>query len=77
MWAKQVIFREVNTDEERPFMGIQLGDQGVLCAECGGFLEMEDVDIIAVYPDWIDFTEEIAGEDFFELRNAYNKDGEQ
>lgn len=75
MICKQVIFREVDIDEERPFMGIRVDNEGIICAECGGFLEMEDVDIIAEYPDWIDFTEEIAGEDFFQLLEEYDKEG--
>lgn len=75
MICKQVIFREADIDEARPFMGIRVDNEGIICAECGGFLKTEDVDIIEEYPDWIDFTEEIAGKDFFQLLEEYDKEG--
>ena len=47
-------------------------DHGVI-HENGDFLELENVDIIAQYPDWIDFTSKIAGDDYYKLLSAYNE----
>ena len=74
MVCKPVIFRELYTGENIPFMGIRVGGEGVICAETGDFLELENVDIIAQYPDWIDFTFEIAGDDYYKLLSAYNEE---
>ena len=74
MICKPVIFRELYTGENIHFMGIRVGDEGVICAETGDFLELENVDIIAQYPDWIDFTFEIAGDDYYKLLSAYNEE---
>jgi len=35
----------------------------VICGECGGVLEPEDVEILKEYDDWMDLTEAILGDD--------------
>ena len=37
--------------------------QFVICGECGGMLEPEDVEILKEYEDWMDLTEAIIGDD--------------
>ena len=36
---------------------IMVDNKTIICACCGGNLEVEDVTILEIYDDWIDFTE--------------------
>ena len=63
---KQVKFM----DHEQPnndFGGIAAYDEDkllfVICGECGGVFEPEDVTIIKKYDNWVDLSETIVGDD--------------
>lgn len=60
MTAKQVLF--VVPDENDPHMGILINHDYVICAECGGVFEADEVLIIQTYNVWVSFEDEIADE---------------
>ena len=60
MTAKQVLF--VVPDENDPHMGILIDHDYVICAECGGVFEADEVFIINTYHVWVNFEDEIADE---------------
>ena len=60
MTAKQVLF--VVPDENDPHMGILIDHDYVICAECGGVFEVDEVFIIKTYHVWVNFEDEIADE---------------
>ena len=60
MTAKQVLF--VVPDENDPHMGILIDHDYVICAECGGVFEADEVLIIQTYNVWVSFEDEIADE---------------
>lgn len=51
---QQVKFRD---SENAIHGGIMVDNKTIICACCGGNLEVEDVTILEIYDDWIDFTE--------------------
>ena len=74
MIAKQVIFRDFFEDEKggMPMGGIGIYEdyfqgtdapflelKGVICGECGGWIEAEDVEIISTLDQWWDLDEAI------------------
>ena len=74
MVAKQVIFKDLFEDETRgvPMGGIGIYDdyfqgtdtpflelKGVICGECGGWIEAEDVEIISTLDQWWSLDEAI------------------
>lgn len=60
MTAKQVLF--VVPDENDPHMGILINHDYIICAECGGVFEADEVFIIKTYHVWVNFEDEIADE---------------
>lgn len=60
MTAKQVLF--VVPDENDPHMGILIDHDYIICAECGGVFEADEVFIIKAYHVWVNFEDEIADE---------------
>lgn len=60
MTAKQVLF--VVPDENDPHMGILINHDYIICAECGGVFEADEVFIIQTYNVWVSFEDEIADE---------------
>ena len=65
MIAKQVIFRDTFEDDSLPIGGIAIYEdywqgtdapflelQGVICGECGSWIDAEDVEIISTLDDW-------------------------
>lgn len=60
MTAKQVLF--VVPDENDPHMGILIDHDYIICAECGGVFEVDEVFIIKTYHIWVNFEDEIADE---------------
>ena len=60
MTAKQVLF--VVPDENDPHMGILIDHDYIICAECGGVFEADEVLIIQTYDVWVNFEDEIADE---------------
>ena len=60
MTAKQVLF--VVPDENDPHMGILIDRDYIICAECGGVFEVDEVFIIKTYHVWVNFEDEIADE---------------
>lgn len=60
MTAKQVLF--VVPDENDPHMGILINHDYIICAECGGVFEVDEVLIIQTYDSWVNFEDEIADE---------------
>lgn len=60
MTAKQVLF--VVPDENDPHMGILIDHDYIICAECGGVFEADEVFIIKIYHVWVNFEDEIADE---------------
>ena len=60
MTAKQVLF--VVPDENDPHMGILIDHDYIICAECGGVFEADEVFIIKTYDIWVNFEDEIADE---------------
>ena len=60
MTAKQVLF--VVPDENDPHMGILVDHDYIICAECGGVFEADEVFIIKTYHVWVNFEDEIADE---------------
>ena len=60
MTAKQVLF--VVPDENDPHMGILIDHDYIICAECGGVFEADEVFIIKTYNVWVNFEDEIADE---------------
>ena len=60
MTDKQVIF--VDHDENEPYMGILIDHDYIICAECGGVFEADEVFIIKTYHVWVNFEDEIADE---------------
>lgn len=60
MTAKQVLF--VVPDENDPHMGILIDHDYIICAECGGVFEVDEVFIIKTYHVWVNFEDEIADE---------------
>lgn len=60
MNAKQVLF--VVPDENDPCMGILIDHDYIICAECGGVFEFDEVFIIKTYDVWVNFEAEIADE---------------
>lgn len=60
MNAKQVLF--VVPDDNDPCMGILIDHDYIICAECGGVFEADEVFIIKTYDFWVNFEAEIADE---------------
>lgn len=60
MTAKQVLF--VVPDDNDPHMGILIDHDYIICAECGGVFEADEVFIIQTYDSWVNFEDEIADE---------------
>ncbi len=63
MITKQVKF--VDVDEHTIHGGIliiQGDEQYIICGCCGGVFEIEDVEIVKEFPDWIDISDSIIGE---------------
>lgn len=60
MNAKQVLF--VVPDDNDPHMGILIDHDYIICAECGGVFEADEVFIIKTYDFWVNFEAEIADE---------------
>ena len=60
MTAKQVLF--VVPDENDPHMGILIDHDYIICAECGGVFEVDEVFNIKTYHVWVNFEDEIADE---------------
>jgi len=60
MNAKQVLF--VDPNENDPHMGILIDHDYIICAECGGVFEADEVLIIKTYDFWVNFENEIADE---------------
>lgn len=60
MTAKQVLF--VAPEENDPHMGILIDHDYIICAECGGVFEADEVLIIQTYNVWVSFEDEIADE---------------
>ena len=60
MTAKQVLF--VVPDENDPCMGILIDNDYIICTECGGVFEADEVFIIKIYDSWVNFENEIADE---------------
>lgn len=60
MNAKQVLF--VVPDDNDPHMGILIDHDYIICAECGGVFETDEVFIIKTYDFWVNFEAEIADE---------------
>ena len=60
MNAKQVLF--VVPDDNDPHMGILIDHDYIICAECGGVFEADEVFIIQTYDSWVNFEDEIADE---------------
>ena len=58
MTAKQVLF--VVPDENDPHMSILIDHDYIICAECGGAFEADEVFIIKTYHIWVNFEDEIA-----------------
>lgn len=54
------LFEEEEQGRRRILGGIAFGDF-VICGECGSVLEMEDVEILEVFP-WIDISDAIIGD---------------
>lgn len=65
MVAKQVIFKDLLEDDSLPTGGIAIYEdywqgtdcpflelQGVICGECGAWLEADDVEIISTLDQW-------------------------
>lgn len=65
MVAKQVIFKDLLEDDSLPLSGIAIYEdywqgtdcpflefQGVICGECGEWLDAEDVEIISTLEQW-------------------------
>lgn len=61
MNAKQVLFVVPNDDND-PHMGILIDHDYIICAECGGAFEADEVFIIQTYDSWVNFEAEIADE---------------
>lgn len=72
MVAKQVIFKDLLEDDSLPTGGIAIYEdywqgtdcpflelQGVICGECGGWIDAEDVEIISTLDQWWDLNEAI------------------
>lgn len=53
----QVKFCEIGAEESIEY-GIAYNDE-VICACCGGIFELDEVEILEEYEDWIDFKYEI------------------
>lgn len=60
MNAKQVLF--VVPDDNDSHMGILIDHDYIICAECGGVFEFDEVFIIKTYDFWVNFEAEIADE---------------
>lgn len=72
MVYKQCLFKELLTGDCLTLAGIAIFDdylqgdnaiylelQGVICAECGEYLEAEDVEIVSVLENWWSLNEEM------------------
>ena len=63
MTYKQVIFKELLTGDELTIGGIAIYEddklQGVICGECGTYLEAEDCTIVEVLNTWWSIDEAI------------------
>lgn len=53
----QVKFREIGEEEYIEY-GIAYREE-VICACCGGIFELNEVEILEVYENWVDFKDEI------------------
>lgn len=63
MITKQVKF--VDAHEHTIHGGILITEgweQYVICGCCGSVFEIEDIEIVKEYPDWIDISDSIIGE---------------
>lgn len=63
MITKQVKF--VDVYEHTIHGGILItegNDQYIICGCCGGVFEIEDVEIVEEFPNWIDISDSIIGE---------------
>ena len=59
---RQIKFIDKEAEGQEVFGGILLDDGRVICACCGGVFEPDEVEIIEVYEDWVNFSEEIINE---------------
>lgn len=41
--------------------GILLDNDDVICGCCGGIMESDDIEIVKVFDDWVDISNEILG----------------
>ena len=48
-----------NDDENNICYGILVDGKHIICACCGGVIEVEEVTILETYNGWIDFSESI------------------
>ena len=78
MEVKQVLFASPETNEVK--MGILVNNEDVICAECGGGMEVEEVVILYTYDYLVSFEEEIADECALEnwrgKAEKFTKDGQ-
>lgn len=62
---KQIKFYDKENDSTHG--GILTDDGEIICGCCGGLIEKEDVEsdikILEIYPEWIDLTDAICGDD--------------
>ena len=56
---KQVVFSDPDNAGKWQ-VGIAYQDE-IICACCGGLFEIEEIDIIHAYADWVDIATEIVG----------------
>lgn len=60
MTTRQVKFKDPDGEI---LGGILVNDEFIICGCCGGVFEMEEVTILHRYPDWINISDEIKGEE--------------
>lgn len=69
---KQVIFTEKYFDGDyydKYHAGILTDNGDVICLECGGLIEKDEVEIVKVFDSWVNLEEEAGGDELIELRN--------
>lgn len=63
MITKQVKFVDVYEHTTHGgILIIQGNEKYIICGCCGSVFEMEDVEIVKEFPDWIDISDSIIGE---------------
>lgn len=55
--CKQVKFRDFDDVVRGGIYDVD--NEIIICACCGGIVELNEVEIIEVYEDWVDFTQSI------------------